>query len=160
MLLVTSPEKKKSVQVRPLPHAKHVPNHYEVSVLRQLLHTECRLMPAHLTLSLVTSYILQYHVHMDMVLWKFAVCCCAINTVTSSPCRCVYRFWRKRNVATLETAPLLTARRREKCGCTWKIMTVSSYNSIWFDFVQVLCYCLLKMHEKHPVCLVTPNLCL
>lgn len=49
MLLVTSLERKKSVQIRPLPHAKHVPYHYEVSVLRQLLYTECRFIPAPFT---------------------------------------------------------------------------------------------------------------
>lgn len=36
MLLVTSLEKKKCVQVRPLPHSKHIPNHYDVRVLVQL----------------------------------------------------------------------------------------------------------------------------
>eukprot|EP00066_Takifugu_rubripes_P026265 XP_011615531.1 PREDICTED: zinc finger CCCH domain-containing protein 7B-like [Takifugu rubripes] len=32
LLLVTSPERKKWVQVRPLPHVKHIPNHYDMCV--------------------------------------------------------------------------------------------------------------------------------
>uniref|UniRef100_H3CFM8 C3H1-type domain-containing protein n=1 Tax=Tetraodon nigroviridis TaxID=99883 RepID=H3CFM8_TETNG len=32
VLLVTSLERKKPVQIRPLPHAKHVPNHYEICI--------------------------------------------------------------------------------------------------------------------------------
>lgn len=95
---------------------------------------ECGFMPAPFTPDIILLALLPSNVHMEEELWQFAVCCRDINTVARSPCRCVYRFWRKRNVATLETAPLRTARRREKCGCTWKITTVSSHNSTCFDF--------------------------
>lgn len=56
------------------------------------------------------------------------LCVCVSNSYAFYFCRCVLRFWRRRNVTTPGTARLHTARRRGRCGCTWRIITVSGSN--------------------------------
>lgn len=88
---------------------------FATSALMHFLTTIC----LHFSLAMFNA--LENKISCRFVLHMWSV----FNSITFSPDSCAPKLWRKGNVTTLGTAPLLTAKRRRRCGCIWRIITVS-----------------------------------